>query len=138
MKIEIQCKGMTITDAIRNHVEDKVGKLERVLPAGVEPVAHLAFESEAHGGSYSAEVNLRAWGQDVVSKSTTDDLYKAISEVADQLNKQIRRLKDKQKSRVKGGASVRHHQEPVKRVDEREEYEQEYQESLRTTETQEG
>lgn len=118
MKIEIHCKGMPLTDAIREHVEEKLGKMSRMLPAGVEPLMMLHYESESHGGSYSAEVTFRVWGQDMVSKASTDDLYKAVSEVAEQVTRQVRRLKDKRDSKRKGGQSLRDYQEPAPAADE--------------------
>ena len=46
MKIDIHCKGMDLTDAIRAHVEDKLGKLERILPGEVDIVNFIEFETK--------------------------------------------------------------------------------------------
>ncbi len=112
MKIDIHCKGMPLTDAIQNHVEDKLGKLKRMLPDGITPSMTLHSVSESHGGSYLAEITFRVWGQDIVSKSSADDLYKAINDVADQVTNQLRRAKEKRETRRKKGSSVREYIEP--------------------------
>lgn len=107
MKIDIHCKGMQLTDAIRTHVEDRLGKLDRVLPEGHDPLVILTYEASNQDGNYAAEISMRLWNHDLVSKSTNDDLYKAVTEVADQVTKQVRRLKDKRDDRRKSGDSVR-------------------------------
>jgi len=68
--------------------------------------------SESRGGSYLAEITFRVWGQDIVSKSSADDLYKAVSDLADQLTNQVRRLKEKREARRKKGSSVRDFEAP--------------------------
>lgn len=107
MKIDIQCKGMSLTDAIRDHVEDKLGKLEKLLPGEVDVLTMLAHEAGSRGGLYKAEVTLRAWGTDIVAKDTNEDLYKAIGVTADATFAQARKAKEKQKTARKGGDSVR-------------------------------
>lgn len=107
MKIDIQCLGMLQTDAIRSHVEDKLSKLERLLPGEIDVGVILNYESGNQKEMHHAEVTLRIWGQDVVSKTSGEDLYKAVTEVAEQVTNQVRRLKDKRASARKGGTSVR-------------------------------
>lgn len=107
MKLNIQARGMTLTDAMRTHVEDKLGKLDRILPGEVEAHVILQYESARHGATHFAEVTFRVWDNDIVSKSEGEDLYKAITEVSEQVTKQLRRLKEKRVSHRKGGATVR-------------------------------
>ena len=107
MKLNIQARGMALTDAMRGHVEDKLGELDRILPGEIEPHVILQYESARHGATHQAEVSFRVWDNDIVSKTDGEDLYKAITEVAEQVTKQLRRLKEKRVGNRKGGATVR-------------------------------
>lgn len=107
MKLNIQARGMALTDAMRGHVEDKLGKLDRILPGEIEAHVILQYESARHGATHQAEVSFRVWDNDIVSKTDGEDLYKAITEVSEQVTKQLRRLKEKRVGNRKGGATVR-------------------------------
>ncbi len=107
MKLNIQARGMALTDAMRGHVEDKLGKLDRILPGEIEAHVILQYESARHGATHQAEVSFRVWDNDIVSKTEGEDLYKAITEVSEQVTKQLRRLKEKRVGHRKGGATVR-------------------------------
>ena len=113
MKVEIHCKGMPLTDAIRDHVNDRLGKLERLLPAGVDILTILDTTSSRQGGAYSAEVSFRVWSHDVVAKEEDDDVYKAMAAAADQVLGQTRRLKDKRKTSRKGRQSLKDYVPPT-------------------------
>lgn len=112
MKIDIHCKGMSLTDAIRTHVEDKLAKLERLVPGQLEALTVLHYDASIQGGHFSSEISLRVWGHDLVAKSEGSELYKALAETTDAMLKQVRRLKEKREKSRKGGASIRGMQDP--------------------------
>lgn len=111
MKIDIQCKGFSLTDAIRNHVEDKLAKMEKFLPGEADVLTILAHDSGTRNGIYRSEVTLRAWGIDLVASEKDEDLYKAISSTADAILAQARKAKEKRAR--KGGESVRNYIPPA-------------------------
>lgn len=112
MKVEIHCKGMPLTDAVRDHVHDKLGKVTRLLPGEVEILTILGHNPGQQGALYSAEISFRAWGHDVVGKESDEDMYKAVSSAIDQVLAQTRKFKEKRKTRQKGGESVRGYEPP--------------------------
>ncbi len=124
MKVEIHCKGMSLTDAIRDHVHEKLGKLSRLLPGEVEILTILDHNTSRHGGIFSAEVSFRVWGHDVVASNESEDMYKTIALVVEQVLAQTRKLKEKRKTRQKGGETVRNYVEPAPPVtnDEKDEF----------------
>lgn len=128
MKIDIHCKGMSITDAIRNHVEEKLGKIEKILPGELDVLTILNYESSNRGGLFSAEVSLRAWGTDIVAKNVNEDLYKAVNEVSDSAFAQLRKAKEKRASKRKGGETVRDYVPPAEPLTLEEEEEEVLQE----------
>ena len=109
MKIDIHCKGTNLTDAIREHVEEKLAKVDRILRGEVEMLVVLTYSADKK--QQTAEISFRVWGQDVVSKAEGEDLYKAVSLLSDQLASQVKRLKDK-KGRRKGSHTFRTYDEP--------------------------
>lgn len=109
MKVDIHCKGMPLTDAIRDHVYDKLGKLERILPGEIEVLTILKYNSSRQGGSYSAEISFRVWSNDVVAKEENEDMYRAVTSAAEQVISQTRKLKEKRSTRRKGAETVRNY-----------------------------
>ena len=113
MKVEIHRKGMPLTDAVREHVYDKLGKLDRILPGEIDILTILQHSSARQGGVYSAEVSFRIWSNDVVAKEENEDMYRAMTIAAEQAFSQVRKLKEKRSSRRKGGESLRDYLPPV-------------------------
>lgn len=118
MKVEIHCKGMPLTDAVREYVDDRLKKLERLLPAGVDILTILGPTSSRQGGVYSAEISFRVWSQDIVAKEEDEDVYKAMAAAADQVLAQTRRLKGKRKGKHKGSHSIKDYVPPPPEPDE--------------------
>lgn len=113
MKVEIHCKGMPLTDAVRDHVHEKLGKVTRLLPGEIEILTILGHNPGQQGGVYTAEISFRAWGHDVVAKESDEDMYKAVSSAIEQVLTQTRKFKEKRKTRQKGGESVRGYEPPT-------------------------
>ncbi|MDF2690512.1 MAG: sigma 54 modulation protein/ribosomal protein [Gammaproteobacteria bacterium] len=91
LDLQITARHVEITDAIRNHVYDKFKKLERYLEYISHPMMILSIEK----GVQTAEAKLHIMGHEIFAESQTHDLYQAIDEVVDKLDKQIGKLKDK-------------------------------------------
>lgn len=134
MKVDIHCKGMELTEAIRIHVEDKLTKLDRILPGEVDTLVILDQVGSKQRSMFSSEITFRVWSHDLVSKSKAEDMYKAISDSVEQSHMQLRRLKDKRMAQRRGGTSIKDYQEPTVTYTEKDEYEDEYQASLKETE----
>jgi putative sigma-54 modulation protein len=127
MKIDIHCKGTNLTDAIREHVEEKLSKIDRLLRGEVEVLVVLNYSAERT--TQMAEVNFRAWGQDIVSKAEGEDLYKAVTALVDQVASQVKRIKDK-KGRRKGAHTFRTYDNPPPPAEPGEELEEEFAEEI--------
>lgn len=138
MNVDIHCKGMSLTEAIRTHVEDKLSKLDRILPGDANITVFLDCTNGNPNEPFSAEVSFRVWGNDLVSKTQGEDLYAAVTQVADHILLQVKRLKDKRNDKRKGGASIKDYQEPPVVYREEDEYEDEYQTSLKAAEAKEA
>jgi putative sigma-54 modulation protein len=101
MKIIVQAINFKLDEAISDFIDDKVGDLERALGSAnsesVEARVELGKPSGHHkkGDVFYAEVNLKMPGKLLRATSENWDLRLAITEVKDELQRQIRKYKQK-------------------------------------------
>jgi putative sigma-54 modulation protein len=93
MKIEITGRQIDVTPALKQHAEEKLGKLERLLDGDAE--AHVVLSISRH--RHIAEIQIKAGHLVLSGTEETGDLYASIGEVVDKLERQA--LKHKQKIR---------------------------------------
>lgn len=91
MKVEITGRHVEITPALREFAEEKLGKLERVLDGPAEVHMVLAIVKHRH----SAEVKVTSKNLVLSGTVETGDLYVSIGEVADKLERQAQKHKEK-------------------------------------------
>jgi putative sigma-54 modulation protein len=104
MKLVIHGRNIEITDAIREHVEQKILK-------AVSHFKHLTNEVDVHlsvarnhriGANQSAEVTLFVDGAVVRAQESSENLYASIDLVADKISRQLRKFKEKRNTRMQG------------------------------------
>lgn len=98
MNIIVNGRHMGITPALRSYAEEKIGKFDRYLSNITEAVVTLSVEKYRH----KAEVLLKINGVMIQAESVTGEVYSAIDEVVEKLEKQILRHKEKLHSYRKG------------------------------------
>jgi len=91
MKIEITGRQIDVTPALKEHAEEKLGKLERLLDPTAE--AHVVLSISRH--RHIAEIQVKAGHVVLSGTEETGDLYVSISEVVDKLERQALRHKEK-------------------------------------------
>jgi putative sigma-54 modulation protein len=91
MKIEITGRHVDITPALRQFVEEKLNKLDRVLDGPSEAHVVLAIAKHRH----LAEVKIVARHTVLSGSVETGDLYASVGEVADKLERQALKHKEK-------------------------------------------
>ncbi|MFQ3573890.1 MAG: ribosome-associated translation inhibitor RaiA [Thermodesulfovibrionales bacterium] len=102
MNIIVNGRHLEITDAIRNYATEKVRKFEKFLSNINEAIVTLAVQKHMH----KAEVLLKVNGVMIQAEGTTGELYSAIDEVVDKLEKQVIKYKEKLHERRKGEKRV--------------------------------
>jgi len=95
MKVDITARHIEITPAMRDHAQDKLGKLDRLFEGPAE--AHVVLFIEKH--RHVAEIQVKHRVGVFAGTEETDDLYVSIDAVVDKLEKQIRRFKEKRNDR---------------------------------------
>ncbi len=91
MNLELSGHHLEITPAIRSYVTDKVSRITRHFDHVID--AHVILT--ANKTRQKAEVTLHVRGKDLHCESEEDDLYAAIDLLADKLDRQVLKYKDK-------------------------------------------
>jgi ribosomal subunit interface protein len=107
MKINLSYKNIAPDEPLRVFIEEKIGGLEKYIgpPAGkagsgpIEARVELALPSKHHrsGPVFYAEANLKVGGKLLRATSQNEDMRAAIVEVKDELQKQIKKFKEKKR-----------------------------------------
>ncbi len=112
MKINIKTVGVELAPEIREYVEKKLAVIERFGHLmGEDAALHLILgkTTEHHKGgadAFSAEIQLRAMGRDIVAKSFGADIRAAIDGLKDELSKTLVSGADKKRTLLRRGASA--------------------------------
>ena len=91
MNLTISGHHLDVTPAIRQHVEDKMIPIERDGDHITRAEVTLVVEKHLH----KAEANLHVAGADLFASSESDDMYAAIDALADKLDRQVIKHKEK-------------------------------------------
>ena len=119
MDIKVSGRKTTVTDALRAHVDEKIGEALKVFdiePMTVDGV--LRYEKNPSNPNPAiVEVTVRARGSVIRVAEHGADMYAAIDLSADKVTRQLRKFKTKVVDNRQGGASAAD-VAPVERVDD--------------------
>jgi len=119
--VKIKATNLELTPALKNYVNKKIVSLEKFLKHYSDQSGELIFEIEIgkttlhhkQGDIFRAEINFTAGDINLRSESKKDDLYAAIDDAKDDMNRRLRRGKNKYSDLMKrSGAAfkkLRHH-----------------------------
>ncbi|MCD6223488.1 MAG: ribosome-associated translation inhibitor RaiA [Deltaproteobacteria bacterium] len=96
MNLNITAKNVELTDALRNYVEKKMNKLEKIANINETQVI-LSVEKYRQ----IVDVKLNANGEIIKAKETSKDMYTSVDLVYELLERQLRRLKERYEDRRK-------------------------------------
>ena len=102
MNISISGHHISVTDAMQQTVMDKLAKVERHLDQIQSIKVLLSLDNHhnqsTHAGqkNHKAEALLRVAGQEMFVQACDDDMYRAINEMAEKLDRQVRKYKTRQ------------------------------------------
>lgn len=99
MKINIKTKNIELNQALTDFIEDKIGGLEKFLQSN-RPIimeVEIAKTTRHHnkGDVFYAEAQIQLPGTLLRSSAKREDLRIAIGQVKDELQRQIRKYKEK-------------------------------------------
>ena len=119
MDIKVSGRKTTVTDALRAHVDEKIGEALKVFD--IEPMTAdvvLRYEKNPSNPNPAiVEVTVRARGSVIRVAEHGADMYAAIDLSADKVTRQLRKFKTKVVDNRQGGASAAD-VSPVERVED--------------------
>ncbi|OOE94652.1 MULTISPECIES: ribosome hibernation-promoting factor, HPF/YfiA family [Salinivibrio] len=112
MRVEIAGKNIEITPAIRERIESRFDKLAKWQVALINPHAVISKEPN-HQFKVEAKAGLP--GSTLVASAESDDMYKAINDVGQKLEKQLNKVQHKGEARRndKSAATVAMEENPA-------------------------
>jgi putative sigma-54 modulation protein len=91
MNLNINGHHLDITTAIKNYVKEKLERVTRHFDQVIDVSVTLSVTKLVH----KANVTLHAPGKDIHVEATHENMYAAIDALADKLDRQVLRHKDK-------------------------------------------
>ena len=91
MNLNLSGHHVEITPAMRDYVSHKLNRITRHFDHVINVSVILSVEKLRH----KAEANVHVSGKDICLESHGDDMYAAIDELADRLDRQIIKYKEK-------------------------------------------
>lgn len=112
MKINLQGKGIELTEAIKDYALKRVTNLEKLLSkieikgGEVTVVFEVAKNTNHHksGAIFHADCLIRIDGKEFYGSADKEDLYQAVDAVKDSLYNEINKNKDRRQTLFKRGA----------------------------------
>lgn len=95
MDITVTFRHMEPTESLRTYAEEKVSKIKKYLDFPIEAHVVLTVEKFRH----IADVNLSVNGTMIKGLEETGDMYSAIDQVMDKIEKQLKRHRSKIRNR---------------------------------------
>jgi putative sigma-54 modulation protein len=96
MNLSINGRHLEVTPAIREYVMNKLARVLRHFDHVIDTQVMLSAEPLRH----KAEVTMRLSGKDIHCESVDENLYAAIDTLADKLDRQVLKHKDKIRNRA--------------------------------------
>ena len=105
--LNINATNIEMTEAIKQYFTDKINSLDKFLNQNDESIkcsARVRKEMGKTGDIFKAEVSIHTSGKNFGAVSEKEDLYAAIDDVKDMVERKIVSYKDKKRSIFKKGA----------------------------------
>jgi putative sigma-54 modulation protein len=108
MNLTISGHHLEVTPALRSYVTDKLDRITRHFDQVVDVKVLLSIENQTEKERrQKAECNIHVKGNDMFAESAHQDLYAAVDDLVDKLDRQVVKHKDRIRN---------HHHESPKRL----------------------
>jgi putative sigma-54 modulation protein len=106
MKLILSAHNITLSDAIEQHILDRIDKLEHLDRWAIDARVTLEHDhTRAPDKQFGCSMRLGVRGPDLFAEDSESDLYAAIDKVAKKMEQQIRKRHNKHKARKHSEAS---------------------------------
>ena len=101
MQVNISGPQLDVTDAMRDYVGEKLGRLERHF----DKITNVQVIMQVEKLKQQIEATLHVAGREVVANAEHEDMYAAIDLLADKLDRQLIKHKEKQLDHKQGATA---------------------------------
>lgn len=101
MQTSVTFRHIEPTDALRSYAEEKISRIKKYIEEPIEAHVVLSVEKFRH----IAEVTIKANGTGFKGSEETDDMYSAIDMLADTIESQVKKNKEKFRGRKSTNAT---------------------------------
>ena len=101
MEYRVITRGLELSDAMKNYIDKKFEKVDRVLKE--DDVTSMEVRIEKDAENYVVKIILNMKGEMINVEEKNSDVYTAIDFVSDALEKRVKKVKDKMRVRHKSG-----------------------------------
>lgn len=103
MKLTVRGKNIEVTDALKDHVEKRIGKIDKYFDVDAEAQVTLTVERGLHKVEVTAGIN----GLILRAEEGTGDMYASIDMVVDKLERQIAKYKTRINRKARQGGGIK-------------------------------
>lgn len=100
MRTQITARNFEASPDLRDHVHDRISKLERYYDGIIDARITLT-DSTSSAASKEAEITLNVFRQNLTASTTAESHEKAVDECVGRLRRQILKYKDKLRNTAK-------------------------------------
>ena len=111
MSLHLSFRKLEVTDALKQLIEKKTAKFEKVITYPMEIHVTVSLEKTLH----VCEIVCHAEHKDIVGIAKTDDLYESIDQAVIKIEKQIKKSRDRKKGHQAAHRLVRAPEKEVKK-----------------------
>ncbi|TXI26832.1 MAG: ribosome-associated translation inhibitor RaiA [Aquipseudomonas alcaligenes] len=101
MQVNISGHQLVVTDALRDYIGEKLDRLHRHF----DKITNVQVILEVEKLKQKIEATLHIAGGEVVANAEHEDMYAAIDLLADKLDRQLIKYKEKQLDRLQGATA---------------------------------
>ena len=101
MQVNISGHQLDVTDAMRDYVGEKLGRLERHF----DKITNVQVIMQVEKLKQQIEATLHVAGREVVANAEHEDMYAAIDLLTDKLDRQLIKHKEKQLDHKQGATA---------------------------------
>lgn len=101
MQIKIKSTNIELTESLKNYLEERINSCERIIKKIEFPLeAYVEIEKmtkhHRKGDIFRAEIKLPLPGKLIYCDSKKDDIYLAITDLKDKLQRELKEYKEKE------------------------------------------
>lgn len=96
MQINLTGHHVELTDSLRDYVNEKIGRLDKHF----EKVSNTHVILSVENVRQKAEATVNMSGNNIFAEATGDDMYASIDALADKLDRQVKKHKEKLKNHL--------------------------------------